>query len=204
MGRHKNGVVSFIASRDSSTPPVLELQYKNDTKAELKAVADAYIRPGKFSNKNYGTAETLEVCNSGLKTGKAFDEDTRRTFIAFDLAKADVKKIKNAKLKIRGWLKKTEINLFDHIEFFHDRGLKYLKCSDVTRDGLAEGPNLKLFQEIRGRFPSLHLAASGGVRGIDDFRKLREMGVTAAVFGRAYYEGLISIAELKEFNDENK
>jgi phosphoribosylformimino-5-aminoimidazole carboxamide ribotide isomerase len=108
------------------------------------------------------------------------------------------------KLKIRGWLKKTEINLFDHIEFFHDRGLKYLKCSDVTRDGLAEGPNLKLFQEIRGRFPSLHLAASGGVRGIDDFRKLREMGVTAAVFGRAYYEGLISIAELKEFNDENK
>jgi phosphoribosylformimino-5-aminoimidazole carboxamide ribotide isomerase len=108
------------------------------------------------------------------------------------------------KLKIRGWLKKTEIDLFDHIGFFHDRGLKYLKCSDITRDGLAEGPNLKLFQEIRSRFPSIHLAASGGVRGIDDFRKLREMGVTAAVFGRAYYEGLISIAELKEFNDENK
>ena len=79
-----------------------------------------------------------------------------------------------------------------------------MKCSDVTRDGLEEGPNFTLFQEIRDRFPSINLAASGGVRGIDDFRKLREMGVTATVFGRAYYEGLISIDELKEFNDENK
>lgn len=107
------------------------------------------------------------------------------------------------KIKIRGWLKKTEIDLFDHIEFFHERGLKYLKCSDVTRDGIAEGPNFALFQKIRDRFPSIHLAASGGVRGIDDFRKLKEMGVTAAVFGRAYYEGLISLAELEKFNSEN-
>jgi phosphoribosylformimino-5-aminoimidazole carboxamide ribotide isomerase len=108
------------------------------------------------------------------------------------------------KIKIRGWLKKTEIDLFDHIEFFHERGLKYLKCSDVTRDGIAEGPNFVLFQKIRDRFPSIHLAASGGVRGIDDFRKLKEMGVTAAVFGRAYYEGLISLEELEKFNSENK
>lgn len=107
------------------------------------------------------------------------------------------------KIKIRGWLKKTEIDLFDHIEFFHERGLKYLKCSDVTRDGIAEGPNFVLFQKIRDRFPSIHLAASGGVRGIDDFRKLKEMGVKAAVFGRAYYEGLISLEELEKFNSEN-
>lgn len=107
------------------------------------------------------------------------------------------------KIKIRGWLKKTEIDLFDHIDFFHERGLKYLKCSDVTRDGIAEGPNFVLFQKIRDRFPSIHLAASGGVRGIDDFRKLKEMGIKAAVFGRAYYEGLISLEELEKFNSEN-
>lgn len=103
MGRHKNGVVSFVASRDSRTPPMLWLQFDDGTTQGFKAVADAYIRPGTFSQQNYGTAETLEVCNSGLKTGKAFDDDTRRTFIAFDLAKVDVKKIKHAKLKIRAW-----------------------------------------------------------------------------------------------------
>jgi phosphoribosylformimino-5-aminoimidazole carboxamide ribotide isomerase len=106
------------------------------------------------------------------------------------------------KIKIKGWLKKTEIDLFDHIEFFYDRGLKYLKCSDVTRDGVMEGPNFELFQEVIDRFPSIYLAASGGVRGIDDFKKLRDMGVKASVFGRAYYEGVISLRELENFVKE--
>ncbi|MEY2705127.1 MAG: hypothetical protein RL407_1189 [Bacteroidota bacterium] len=103
------------------------------------------------------------------------------------------------KIKIRGWLKNTEIDLFDHIEFFHERGLKYVKCSDVTRDGVMEGPNFALYQEILQRFPHLNLAASGGVRGIDDFKKLRDLGLRAAVFGRAYYEGKISLADLERF-----
>jgi phosphoribosylformimino-5-aminoimidazole carboxamide ribotide isomerase len=103
------------------------------------------------------------------------------------------------KIKIRGWLKKTEIDLYEHIEFFYERGLKYLKCSDVTRDGVMEGPNFTLYQEILERFPNIHLAASGGVRGIDDFKKLRDIGVNSAVFGRAYYEGKISLQELEDF-----
>jgi len=103
------------------------------------------------------------------------------------------------KVKIRGWLTKTEINLFDHIEFFYERGLKHVKCSDVTRDGVMEGPNFELFKEVLERFPNLYLAASGGVRGIDDFKRLRDLGVNAVVFGRAYYEGKISLADLEEF-----
>lgn len=106
------------------------------------------------------------------------------------------------KIKIRGWLKKTSIDLFDHIEFFYERGLKYLKCSDVTRDGVMEGPNFELFQKIIEKFPEIHLAASGGVRGIDDFKKMRDMGIKAAVFGRAFYEGKISLEDLEAFNKE--
>jgi phosphoribosylformimino-5-aminoimidazole carboxamide ribotide isomerase len=106
------------------------------------------------------------------------------------------------KIKIRGWLKKTSIDLFDHIGFFYDRGLKYLKCSDVTRDGVMEGPNFELFQKIIEKFPEIHLAASGGVRGIDDFKKMRDMGIKAAVFGRAFYEGKISLQDLEAFNKE--
>jgi phosphoribosylformimino-5-aminoimidazole carboxamide ribotide isomerase len=96
-------------------------------------------------------------------------------------------------------MNKTEIDLFDHVEFFYERGLKYLKCSDVTRDGVMEGPNFEMYQEILTRFPEIHLAASGGVRGIDDFRKLKDMGVHSVVFGRAFYEGVISLKELETF-----
>jgi len=107
------------------------------------------------------------------------------------------------KIKIKGWLKKTEIDLFDHIEFFYDRGLKYLKCSDVTRDGVMEGPNFTLYQEVLERFPTIHVAASGGVRGIDDFKKLRDTGMKAAVFGRAYYEGKLTLNDLEKFLQES-
>ncbi|NVJ86583.1 MAG: 1-(5-phosphoribosyl)-5-[(5-phosphoribosylamino)methylideneamino] imidazole-4-carboxamide isomerase [Algoriphagus sp.] len=103
------------------------------------------------------------------------------------------------KIKIRGWLKKTSIDLYDHIQFFYDRGLKYLKVSDVTRDGVMEGPNFDLYKSVLEKFPSIQLAASGGVRGIDDFRALRDMGVHSAVFGRAYYEGKISLQDLEKF-----
>ena len=106
------------------------------------------------------------------------------------------------KIKIRGWLKKTEIDLFDHISFFYERGLKYLKCSDVSRDGVMQGPNFALFQSILDKFPEINLAASGGVRGIDDFRRLKDMGVSASVFGRAYYEGMISLQDLEKFLSE--
>jgi phosphoribosylformimino-5-aminoimidazole carboxamide ribotide isomerase len=62
-----------------------------------------------------------------------------------------------------------------------------------------EGPNFELYKEILLKFPNIHLAASGGVRGIDDFKKLRDIGVNAAVFGRAYYEGKITLKELENF-----
>ncbi|ERM83832.1 1-(5-phosphoribosyl)-5-[(5-phosphoribosylamino)methylideneamino] imidazole-4-carboxamide isomerase [Rhodonellum psychrophilum GCM71 = DSM 17998] len=105
----------------------------------------------------------------------------------------------NHKVIIGGWLKKTEIDLFEHIENFYEKGLKYLKCSDITRDGVSDGPNFELYAQIREKFPEIFLAASGGVRSIDDFKRLRDMGLKAAVFGRAYYENIIKLEDLDKF-----
>jgi phosphoribosylformimino-5-aminoimidazole carboxamide ribotide isomerase len=107
------------------------------------------------------------------------------------------------KIQIRGWLKKTEINLFDQIDYFYERGLQFLKCSDVTRDGVMEGPNLQLYAEIKKRFPNVNLYASGGVRNIDDFKSLRDIGMSGVVFGRAFYENIISLKDLDVFLADN-
>ncbi|MHA7129487.1 1-(5-phosphoribosyl)-5-[(5-phosphoribosylamino)methylideneamino]imidazole-4-carboxamide isomerase [Algoriphagus namhaensis] len=106
------------------------------------------------------------------------------------------------KVQIRGWLKKTQVDLFEHIEFFYDRGLKYVKVSDVTRDGVMEGPNLDLYKRILDKFPSISLRASGGIRGIDDFRALRDLGVDTVLFGRAYFEGKITLEDIRKFKSE--
>lgn len=112
---------------------------------------------------------------------------------------ADVSDPMNLKLAFRSWQKKSEKHLFDHLQFFNDRGLKYAKSTDVTRDGVLEGPNFKFYQDIRERFPDLQVLASGGVRGMDDIRRFQDMGLFAVIFGKAYYEGILSLKDLEQF-----
>ena len=106
------------------------------------------------------------------------------------------------KIKIEGWVKKTEIDLFDHIGYFFERGLKYLKCSDISRDGVMDGPNLDLYKKIISAYPDICLIASGGVRNADDFRKLKQLGLNGVVFGSAFYENKITIEDIDAFLEE--
>jgi phosphoribosylformimino-5-aminoimidazole carboxamide ribotide isomerase len=112
---------------------------------------------------------------------------------------ADVTDIKSKLLATRGWQKKTEIDLFTHLEFFYERGLKYAKCTDISRDGVLEGPAFSFYEEIIQKFPELKVLASGGVRGVDDIKKLNDMGVFAVIFGKAYYEGVLNLKDLEQF-----
>lgn len=80
-------------------------------------------------------------------------------------------------MAFRGWLKKSDLTLFDHLRFFYERGLKYAKCTDISRDGVLEGPDFSFYQEIIDTFPDLKVLASGGVRGVDDIQRLNDMGI---------------------------
>lgn len=112
---------------------------------------------------------------------------------------ADVTDIDSKKIAFRGWQKKSEIHLYDHLSFFYDRGLKYVKSTDISRDGVMEGPAFSFYQDLRERFPELQVLASGGVRGVDDIKKLNDMGVFAVIFGKAYYEGILPLNDLEQF-----
>jgi len=112
---------------------------------------------------------------------------------------ADVTDIITKKVAFRGWQNKSEVNLFEHLQFFYDKGLKYTKCTDISRDGVLEGPAFSFYQEIKDQFPDLQILASGGVRGVDDIKKLNDMGIFAVIFGKAYYEGILKLEDLKQF-----
>ena len=105
----------------------------------------------------------------------------------------------NGLIRVGGWQKDTKIDLFDHIALFYEKGLKYVKTTDISRDGALEGPSFDLYKEIIERFPDICVFASGGVRSITDLEKLRDTGVYGAVFGKAYYEGKISLKEIEKF-----
>lgn len=107
--------------------------------------------------------------------------------------------VKEEKIAIGGWLETTDIWIYDFIRKYMDHGLKQIFCTDVNKDGLLQGPAVKLYENIIKEFPSLHLIASGGVSSVKDLEELAAIGCNAAIVGKAIYENRISLAELKNF-----
>jgi len=105
----------------------------------------------------------------------------------------------NGKIQVGAWQQSTDIDLFAHIDFFYKRGLKYLKCSDVSKDGTLQGPSYEIYKKIKEMYPELFLMASGGVRDIDDIKALADLGVDAVIVGKAFYENKISLKDFEHF-----
>lgn len=105
----------------------------------------------------------------------------------------------DGKIAIRGWQKNTDIDLFEHIEHFYSRGLKYVKTTDISKDGIMTGPSFSIYKEIMNLFPGICVLASGGVQSVDDIKRLNDMGVFAVIIGRALYEGKITLNDFDNF-----
>jgi phosphoribosylformimino-5-aminoimidazole carboxamide ribotide isomerase len=100
-------------------------------------------------------------------------------------------------LVISGWKESGNISLFDFLEKMLAKGITHVLCTDVNKDGMLEGTSISLYEKILERFPSLYLIASGGVSGIGDIEALETASIPAVVFGKAFYEGKLSLKELK-------
>lgn len=108
--------------------------------------------------------------------------------------------VKDRKIAVSGWLETSNLELFPFLEDYMAKGITQTICTDISKDGMLEGPSLELYEEIQARFPSLFLIASGGVSSMDDIEKLHQAGVPAVIFGKAIYEGRISMAEIERFH----
>lgn len=108
--------------------------------------------------------------------------------------------VKDRKIAVSGWLETSSIDLFDFIEDYYSCGIRNVLCTDISKDGMLEGPAFDLYLELIKRFTDLKLIASGGVSGIEDVRKLKDLGIPAVVIGKAIYEGRIDLRELGVLN----
>jgi phosphoribosylformimino-5-aminoimidazole carboxamide ribotide isomerase len=103
------------------------------------------------------------------------------------------------KIKIHGWKEETGIDVFDFIKEIMAKGIVQIFCTDISKDGMMQGPSTQLYKEILKVFPSLHLIASGGISCFDDLVILKESGCKGAIVGKAIYEGKISMKQLEGF-----
>ena len=96
---------------------------------------------------------------------------------------------------LHGWVEGSGISLWDVLDYYPQGTAQRILVTDVSRDGMLQGPNMALMQALRDRRPDLQVEASGGVRSVDDLRELHAMGIYGAIVGKAIYEGLIDLKE---------
>ena len=107
--------------------------------------------------------------------------------------------VKNNKIAVSGWTDVTGLGIFDFIEDNRKAGIKYVLCTDISKDGMLAGPSMDLYRELISHFPGLKIIASGGITGIDEIRELGSLGLYGVIIGKALYEGRIELKDLNKY-----
>jgi phosphoribosylformimino-5-aminoimidazole carboxamide ribotide isomerase len=103
----------------------------------------------------------------------------------------------NEKIAVSGWQEESNMEVIPFIKGYEDKGIKYVICTDIAKDGMLEGPSFDLYKRILNESKDIRLIASGGVTSIDDINRLEDLGCEAAIIGKALYEGHIKLKDLE-------
>ena len=106
---------------------------------------------------------------------------------------------KDGKVAVGGWLESSDKELIPFIDSFVKSGVRKVIATDISKDGMLQGPSVDLYKKIIAQIPDVYLIASGGVASVDDIEKLELAGIPAVIFGKALYEGRITLKELLRF-----
>jgi len=104
----------------------------------------------------------------------------------------------NKKIKTSGWLEESNQDVIDFILNYQKNGIKNVICTDISKDGMLQGASEDLYIEILDK-TTIQLVASGGISCIEDVSKMKEIGCSGTIIGKAIYEGNISLKQLESF-----
>jgi len=160
---------------------------------------------GLKSNKDL---EIAFECGAHQITGGSIAVKNRDLFISW-IEKYGSEKIilgadaKDEKVAISGWLEESKEELVPFINTYLKEGLQYVICTDISKDGMLEGPSFNLYEKILAETSendkAIKLIASGGISTFDELPRLAEMGCEGTIIGKAIYENRISMKQLEGF-----
>jgi phosphoribosylformimino-5-aminoimidazole carboxamide ribotide isomerase len=107
--------------------------------------------------------------------------------------------VKNNIIAVSGWTDVTGFGIFDFIGDNIKAGVKYVLCTDISKDGMLAGTSVDLYRELKSHFPGLNIIASGGITNIDEIGELDSLGLYGVIIGKAIYEGRIELKDLKKY-----
>ncbi|UII75914.1 1-(5-phosphoribosyl)-5-[(5-phosphoribosylamino)methylideneamino] imidazole-4-carboxamide isomerase [Flagellimonas sp. HMM57] len=170
------------------------------------------------------TNEDLHIAfESGANqvTGGSIAVKEKETFLGW-LQKYGASKIilgadaKDEKVAVSGWLEESDRQLIPFIQSYQKNGIKYIICTDISKDGMLEGPSFELYKKILSKtmktettitgsgvedkeVVGVNLIASGGISSFEELPRLKEIGCEATIIGKAIYENRISLKQLENY-----
>lgn len=106
---------------------------------------------------------------------------------------------KDEKIAVSGWLEESNEDLIPFIQDYQTKGIQYVICTDIAKDGMLQGPSFELYSKILAEAKGIKLIASGGISTFDELPQLAELGCEGTVIGKAIYEGRITLKQLEDF-----
>ena len=106
--------------------------------------------------------------------------------------------VKGEYIATDGWLETSDQSLFDFLAHYQGKGIQYTICTDISKDGMLQGPSFDLYQKILSE-TEIKLIASGGISQFDELPRLAKMGCEGTIIGKAIYENRISLKQLEQF-----
>ncbi|WP_149207400.1 1-(5-phosphoribosyl)-5-[(5-phosphoribosylamino)methylideneamino]imidazole-4-carboxamide isomerase [Flavobacterium johnsoniae] len=106
---------------------------------------------------------------------------------------------KDEKIAVSGWLEESNEDLVPFIQDYQSKGIQYVICTDIAKDGMLQGPSFDLYSKILAEAKGIKLIASGGISTFDELPKLAELGCEGTIIGKAIYEGRITLKQLENY-----
>lgn len=108
--------------------------------------------------------------------------------------------VRGRKLAVKGWLEDTDYTIDDQVRDMIADGLSQVICTDISRDGMLQGPNVELYVELQTKFPSVDFTVSGGISGMHDIEVLESNGLRKVIVGKAIYENKITLKDIERWS----
>ena len=184
-GAKSNGIVNWKVLYNISTKTKLKIDFGGGIKSDK----DLEIA---FENG----ANQLNIGSTAVKDKALFLNWLKKYGSEKIILSADVK---SEMIAVSGWQEDSGINIFEFLKDYTTEGIKYVVCTDVSKDGTLKGTAVELYSKIMAQFPDLKLVASGGISSIKDVEELTQMPFYGVIIGKAIYENKIQLKELQKY-----
>lgn len=107
--------------------------------------------------------------------------------------------VRGGKVAVNGWQQEVELTIDDLVKEFMPMGLSQVICTDISRDGMLQGPSFELYTRLQEQYDAVDFTVSGGVSSMKDIEECDRLGLRKVIVGKAIYENRITLKNIERW-----